>query len=288
MPIVIKSAAEIEIMQEAGRITAETLQLLVRELAPGMTSADLDRLARAEFKRRNVTPAFLGYPPNAPRRQKKPGDIWQFPGAVCVSINSKIVHGIPHGREVIREGDIVSIDIGAVYRGYVGDCALTVAVGEVPEPVQQLLDVTQESLRRAIMVAQPGSRLGDIGWAVQDIAQQHRYGIVKGYGGHGVGREMHEEPHVVNHGDPGTGTQLRAGMVIAIEPMLNLGHEDVKTDPDGWSVWTRDGSLSAHYEHTIAITKTGPRILTLPGDVSQDDYLSGRVRLDRTRVATPA
>ncbi len=236
-------------MREAGRHAAEVLQMLVEAVRPGQNVLELDRIVRREYKRRGVTPTFLGYQ--------------GYPATVCVSINDQIVHGIPRNRE-LKEGDVVSIDLGATYRGFVGDTAVTVACGKVSPEAERLIKVTEEALRRGIAAAQPGASIGDIGYAIQSYVESQGMSVVREYVGHGVGRAMHEEPQVPNYGRPGTGKQLRPGMVIAIEPMVNLGDWRTRKDSDGWTIWTADGSLSAHFEHTIAITEDGPEILTLP------------------------
>jgi methionyl aminopeptidase len=279
MPIELKSRDEIRIMQEAGRVTAEVLQMLVEAVRPGESVAELDRIVRREYKRRGCIATFLNYQPDPA--------VIPYPGTVCVSINDQIVHGIPRDRE-LRDGDIVSLDLGATVRGYVGDTAVSVACGEVSAEAQQLMDATREALRLAILASQPGARMGDVGHAIQGHAAIFGYGVVREYVGHGVGRTMHEAPNVPNYGEPGKGIILRPGMVYAIEPMFNLGTHQTRKDPDGWTVWTADNSLSAHFEHTIAITPDGPLVLTLPAGVSQEDYLGGRALLDRPRVATPA
>ena len=255
VPIVLKSKDELQLMRVAGRHVAEVLRIVAAEVKPGVNIADLDRLVRKEYKQRGVAPTFLGYPPEAPKHE-------QFPASICISINSQIVHGIPRDR-VLKDGDIVKLDLGATYKGYVGDSAMTVACGAIPPEAEQLMQVTEASLWQGIKQCVPGNRVGDIGHAIETFAQPYGYGLVREYVGHGVGRRMHEDPQVPNHGKPGTGTPLRAGLVIAIEPMLNLGTHETRKDPDGWTIWTADDSLSAHYEHTIAITPDGPDVLTL-------------------------
>ena len=249
MPIVIKSEDEIAIIREAGRIVAEALQMLVNRLRPGLAGRELDEIVRAEFKKRNVIPAFLGY--------------HGYPAAVCVSVNDEIVHGIPGDREIM-DGDIVSIDLGCVHKGFVADAAVTAGVGNVSPDAQRLIEVTQEALDRAIAVARAGARLGQIGAAVQGYVEGMGFSVVREYVGHGVGRQMHEDPQVPNYGDPDSGPILRKGMVIAIEPMVNVGDWRTKRDSDDWTVRTMDGSLSAHFEHTIAIRDGQAGVLTLP------------------------
>jgi len=251
MPIIVKSEDEIAIMREAGRHVAEVLQILVDALRPGMVELELDEIVRKEFKKRNVIPTFLNYGPDP------------YPATVCVSINDEIVHGIPGKRE-IADGDIVSIDLGCTHRGFVADSALTVGVGEMTPEKQRLLDVGKESLWRGINAARGGGRVGDIGHAIQTYVEGEGFGLVREYVGHGVGRQMHEDPQIPNYGTPGTGPVLRPGMVIAIEPMVNLGTWETKRDPDNWTVRTKDGSLSVHFEHTLAITDGEPQVLTLP------------------------
>jgi methionyl aminopeptidase len=246
--VVIKSPDEIAIMREAGRIVAEMMQVVLAEVRPGVVVRDLDRVARKEYRARGVTPTFLGY--------------HGYPATICVSINDEIVHGIP-GDRVIREGDAVSVDMGVTYKGFVGDHAITVGAGKVDGQTEKLIRVTRESLERAIEAAQPGNHLGDIGHAVQTHAEANGFSVVREYVGHGVGREMHEEPQIPNYGEPGRGLKIRPGMVIAIEPMVNIGGWRTKRHDDGWTVSTEDGSLSAHFEHTIAITPDGPVVLTV-------------------------
>ncbi|MCH7576210.1 MAG: type I methionyl aminopeptidase [Chloroflexi bacterium] len=249
MPIVLKSRDEIAIMREAGRINAEVLQMLVDCLRPGLVEKELDEIVRKEFKKRSVIPAFLGYQ--------------GYPATVCVSINEEIVHGIPGDREMV-DGDIVSIDLGCVHKGFVADSAVTVAVGNVSPEGRRLIEVTRESLNRGIEAARAGVRLGYIGAAIQAYAEGEGFSVVREYVGHGVGRQMHEDPQVPNYGNPDSGPVLKEGMVIAIEPMVNVGDWHTKRDSDNWTVQTLDGSLSAHFEHTIAIRDGEAEVLTLP------------------------
>lgn len=256
VPIILKSRDEIAIMREAGRHVAEVLHLLVQAVKPGVPVIHLDKVVRQEFKRRGVTSPFLGYQPN--------WSVVPYPSTVCVSINDQIVHGIP-GDRILKDGDIVSLDLGAVHRGFVGDAAVTVPCGEVSDEVEELLASTRHALNLAIEQVRAGNRLGDVGNVIFNEAERHGYGVVREYSGHGVGRSMHEEPSVPNYGTPGKGPLLRPGMVIAIEPMFNLGtHETRKDERDGWTIWTADGALSAHFEHTVAVTPDGPEVLTLP------------------------
>jgi methionyl aminopeptidase len=252
--ITIKSDEEIRIMREAGRIVAEVLQMLVEAVRPGLVVKELDRIVRKEYARRGVIPTFLGYPAGSDN---------PFPATVCVSVNDELVHGIP-GPRLIREGDIVSIDLGATYRGFVGDSALTVGVGEITPEARRLIDVTREALCRGIEAARAGVRLGVVSNAIQQWIESNGFGVVREYVGHGVGREMHEDPQVPNYGPPDRGPVLRKGMVLALEPMVTVGEWRTKRHEDGWTVSTLDGSLCAHFEHTIAITEGRAEVLTLP------------------------
>lgn len=245
--IIRKSKAEIEKMRSAGRIVAEVLQRLAGMVAPGITTLDLDREADRMIREAGAIPTFKGY--NG------------YPASICTSVNDEIVHGIPSKRK-LRQGDIVGIDCGATYLGYVGDSAVTVAVGEVPDDITKLMQATRQSLYEAIGKCVVGNRLGDVCNAVQAYVEPLGYSVVQNYCGHGVGRAMHEEPQVPNYGKAGTGPYLREGWVIAIEPMINLGRHETKQLSDGWTVVTKDGRPSAHFEHTVAITDSGPQILT--------------------------
>jgi methionyl aminopeptidase len=249
MPIIVKSRDEIGIMREAGRHLAEVLQILVDALRPGIIELELDEIVRREYRKRTLIPTFLGY--------------YGYPATVCVSINDEIVHGIPGKREVL-DGDIVSIDLGCTHKGFVADSAVTVGVGDVSPDKQRLIDVCKEAVWRGIRAARGGARIGDIGYAIQTWVEGEGFSIVKEYVGHGVGRQMHEEPQIPNFGKPDTGLVLRPGMVIAIEPMVNVGTWQTKKDSDNWTVRTKDGSLSAHFEHTLAITDGEAEVLTLP------------------------
>ena len=245
--IIRKSKLEIERMRAAGQIVARVLKRLSEMVEPGLTTLELDSEAERMIVEAGAHPTFKGY--------------HGYPRSICASINDEVVHGIPSKRK-LREGDIIGIDCGATYMGYVGDAAVTLPVGKISEPVKQLLDATQKSLHRAIEKCRIGNRLGDVCFAVQSCVEPLGYSIVKNYCGHGVGRAMHEEPQVPNYGKPGTGPVLREGLVIAIEPMINLGTDKVKVLDDGWTVITADGKPSAHFEHTIAVTANGPEILT--------------------------
>jgi methionyl aminopeptidase len=246
--IVCRSAAELERMREAGRLVGEVLTELTARVKPGVTTAELDELAEARIRDGGGIPAFKGY--------------HGYPATICASINEEVIHGIPNGRRVLNEGDVISIDVGASLDGYFGDSAVTLAVGQVSEPAATLLRVTEESLYKAIEVVKPGGRISDIGHAVQRHVEAYGFSVVREFVGHGIGQRMHEEPQVPNYGEPGRGPRLTEGMVLAIEPMVNAGKPAVKVLADGWTAVTRDGSLSAHFEHTVAVTADGPRILT--------------------------
>ena len=248
MPIIIKSDEEMEIMHEAGRILAEVLELLQAEVRPGLIILDLDTIVKEEYLRRDVVPTFLGYQ--------------GYPAHVCVSVNEEIVHGIP-GDRALQDGDIVGIDLGLTHKGFVADSALTIGVGQIGQEKQRLIDTTYQSLWAGIRAAQPGARLSDISHAVQTCAEPEGYSLVREYVGHGIGRDMHEDPRVPNFGLPGRGPVLKSGMVLALEPMVNMGDWRTKKHDDNWTVSTLDGSLSAHFEHTIAIMEHGPLVLTL-------------------------
>ena len=246
--IILKSKQEINIMREAGAIVAEILFKLEKALKPGITTIELDKLAEKWIREKGGIPTFIGY--NG------------YAHSLCVSVNSEVVHGIP-GSKTIHDGDIVSIDCGMTWKGFVADHAKTFCVGQVDTQRQLLVQNTDLSLHMGIAAFCEGNRVGDIGAAVEHVALQHGYGVVKDFVGHGVGRRMHEEPQVPNFGKPGTGPRLKPGMVLAIEPMFNLGTGDVKVLADGWTVVTKDGAHSAHFEHTIALTENGPEILTV-------------------------
>ncbi|HZK24631.1 MAG TPA: type I methionyl aminopeptidase [Oscillospiraceae bacterium] len=245
--ITLKSQREIELMRAAGRVVAEVLQTLEQAIYPGITTAELDKLAEKQIRKAKCQPAFLGYQ--------------NFPASICTSVNEEVVHGIPSLRK-LKEGDIVSIDVGAVYQGYYGDAAATFAVGEVDEEDLRLLKATRESLLRGIDQALPGNRLTDISHAVQTYVEEKGFSVVRNYVGHGIGNRMHEEPQVPNFGKPGRGPRLQAGMALAIEPMVNSGTWQVETLQDNWTVVTKDRQRSAHFEHTIVITAGAPVIMT--------------------------
>ncbi len=246
--IVLKSAREIALMRRAGHILAGVVERLRASVRSGMSTLDIDEDVEAYIHREGAAPAFKGYR--------------GFPATVCVSINEEVVHGIPSPRRKIREGDIVGLDLGCIVEGYYADCAFTLPVGPVPANVQKLLDVTRESLDRAIQECRPERRLSDVSHAVQSHVEAHGFSIVRAFVGHGIGRALHEEPQIPNFGDPGRGPQLRAGMVLAIEPMVTMGSWEVRILDDGWTAVTQDGSLAAHFEHTVAVTENGPEVLT--------------------------
>jgi methionyl aminopeptidase len=253
MGIVLKSKSELARMRSAGRVVAAVLDAVEAACAPGVTTAALERIARRELERGHARSAFLGY---------RPGGAPPYRAVLCTSINHVVVHGIPSAHEVLREGDLIGIDFACFVDGYCADAARTVAVGVISEPVRGLLETTRECLARAITACRPDGRLGDLGAAVQGLAEERGYGVVREFVGHGIGRAMHEHPSVPNFGTAGRGLRLRPGMVIAIEPMLNGGSGRVRLLDDGWTVVTADGSLSAHVEHTVAITEDGPSVLT--------------------------
>ncbi|HSE64241.1 MAG TPA: type I methionyl aminopeptidase [Thermoanaerobaculia bacterium] len=246
--ITIRSQEELDFLERASRVVLETLDVLEGAVEPGITTDDLDRIAAEEIRRRGARAAFLNYR--------------GFPKTICTSVNDEVVHGIP-GKRSLKEGDIVGIDCGAVVEGYYGDAARTLAVGRIEGARARLLEVTREALQAGIAVSRPGARVSDIGAAVEAVAIAHGYGVVREFVGHGVGTALHEEPQIPNYGPAGRGSTLKPGMVIAIEPMFNLGTGEVSVDRDGWTVRTRDRSASAHFENTIAIGPDGPVILGL-------------------------
>ncbi len=247
--IVLKTSRELALMREACRISAGALKAAGDAVQPGVTTAEIDKIAYDYIKKHGANPSFL--------------HLYDFPATACISINDEVIHGIPSKSRVIKEGDIVSIDLGAELDGYNGDNAATFAAGKISPEAQRLCDTTRDSLYEGIKVAVAGGRLGDIGWAVQNYCESRGYGVVRSFTGHGIGRKVHEDPSVPNYGTPGRGVRLLPGMTIAIEPMINQGVPGVKTMSDGWTVKTADGKLSAHFEHTIAITQDGPVILTV-------------------------
>ncbi|PIR15613.1 MAG: type I methionyl aminopeptidase [Elusimicrobia bacterium CG11_big_fil_rev_8_21_14_0_20_64_6] len=246
----VKSREELALMRRAGGVVADILVLLKGMVKPGMTTGDIDRIAREELKKRGAKPAFLNY--------------HGFPGVICVSINSEIVHGIPSDKRVLKESDIVGLDFGAIIEGWYGDSAITIPVGTISSEAQRLIDVTRECLEKGMAAVKAGNRIGDIGSAVQSHAEAAGYTLVREFVGHGIGRALHEEPPIPNIGKAGTGARLKSGMTIAIEPMVNIGGPEVATLGDGWTAVTKDGKLSAHFEHTVAVTDEGFEIMTLP------------------------
>jgi methionyl aminopeptidase len=247
--IEIKSPAEIAVMREAGRLVANILQELVKETAPGVTTKYLDELAERRCRENGVKPAFKGY--------------GGFPFSVCCSLNHRVVHGFPNTKP-LKEGDILSMDFGVVYKGFFGDSALTVGVGQISSEAQALMTATKASLDAGIEMMRPGNRLGDVSHAVQVSAEAAGFSVVRQFVGHGIGRNLHEDPQLPNFGPAGRGVKLKPGMVIAIEPMINAGTWEVRVLDDGWTAVTLDGKLSAHFEHTVAVTEDGPYILSLP------------------------
>jgi len=245
----VKTREELAIMRRAGGVVADILVQLKGLVKPGMTTGEIDAFCREELKKRGAKPAFLNY--------------HGFPGVICVSINCEVVHGIPSDRRSLKDGDIVGLDFGAVIDGWYGDSAMTVPVGTISPEAQRLITVTRECLEKGMAAVKNGNRIGDIGFAVQSHAQAHGYTLVREFVGHGIGRALHEEPPIPNYGKPGTGGRLKTGMTIAIEPMVNMGGPEVATLGDGWTAVTKDGKLSAHFEHTILTEKEGARIITI-------------------------
>ena len=235
-------------MRAAGRILAEVKARLKALVRPGTSTKDIDEDIEAFIVGKGAAPAFKGYR--------------GYPATVCASINEEVVHGIPSAKRKLKDGDIIGLDLGCIVEGYYGDCAITLPVGPVPERVQELLDVTRESLDKAIVQCRAGNRIGDISYAVQTHCESHGFGVVRAFVGHGIGRALHEEPQVPNFGEAGRGPVLKAGMVLAIEPMVTMGSSEVRVLEDGWTAVTVDGSLAAHFEDTIAITANGPEVLT--------------------------
>ena len=246
--IELRSADEIARIREASLVVHDVLAAVAAAAVPGVTTGDLDRLAARATAARGATPAFLGYP--------------GYPAVICISVNDEVVHGIPSDRRTLVEGDVVGLDFGASLGGWFGDAARTVPVGRVSPEAARLLAVGEEALRRAIAAAMPDARLGDVGFAVQQYVEAEGCAVVRDFVGHGIGRKLHEPPQVPNYGAPGMGLRLRPGMVLAIEPMVNAGGFEVRTLDDGWTAVTVDGSLSAHFEHTVAVTEDGPVVLS--------------------------
>jgi methionyl aminopeptidase len=256
MGIEIKNRDEIAVMREAGLVVWEVLEELTKAVEPGITLEELDQIAKRETEKRGATCAFMG--------------LYGFPKHICISVNDQVVHGIPNKRK-LQEGDLVKLDHGAVVRGYYGDAARTVPVGKVSPDVQKLVDITRDSLEAGIRAMVAGNRISDIGSAVETVIAPHGFGIVRDYVGHGIGKRPHEDPQVPNYGPAlwsrgQPNPRLRPGIVLAVEPMINAGTHEVRTLADGWTVVTRDGKYSAHFEHTIAVTENGPEVLTRPGN----------------------
>ena len=247
--IVLKTGRELKIMREACRISAGALQTVGKAVEPGVTTAELDKLAEDYIRSHGGEPNFKNYE--------------GYPATACISINNEVIHGIPSAKRVLKQGDIVSVDLGAKFDGYHGDNAATFACGEISAEAKRLIETTKESLYEGIRAAVSGGRIGDIGHAVQSYVEARGYSVVRQFVGHGIGTHLHEAPEVPNFGTPGRGIRLMPGMTLAIEPMINFGKPDVKILPDGWTVLTVDGSLSAHFEHTVVITTDGPKIMTL-------------------------
>jgi methionyl aminopeptidase len=253
--ILLKSPRELGHMRDAGRILAEVKDRLRAIVRPGITTKQIDQDVEAFIVSRGAQSAFKGYR--------------GYPATVCISINEEVVHGIPSPKRKLREGDIVGLDLGCIVEGYYADCAITLPVGEVTARVQELLDVTRESLDKAIVQCRPGNRIGDVSHAVQTHCESHGFGVVRAFVGHGIGRDLHEEPQIPNYGDPGRGPALKVGMVLAIEPMVTMGAYDVRVLADRWTAVTVDGSLAAQFEDTIAITDNGPDVLTRTADAAE-------------------
>ena len=247
--VVLKTTRELALMREACRISAGALKAAGEAVEPGVSTEEIDRIAYKYIKSQGAEPNFL--------------NLYGFPATACISINDEVIHGIPSKKRILRAGDIVSIDLGAKFSGYNGDNAATFAVGDISDEAQRLIDTTRESLYEAIKVCVAGKKIGDIGYTVQHYCEERGYGVVREYTGHGVGKALHEDPAVPNFGTAGRGIRLLPGMTLAIEPMINQGSEAVKRLSDGWTVKTKDGQLSAHFEHTVAITNDGPKILTI-------------------------
>lgn len=246
----VKTLAEISAMRTSGKMLATVLSVLSKQISAGMSTKDLSEIAKTELKGLGGQPSFLGY--------------FGFPDVLCVSVNDEIVHGIPSVNKIIKSGDIVGMDFGVTYSGMITDGAITTIIGTVPQKTSDLVQTTQKALMSGISVIKSGIKVGDISSSVQIVLDKGKYGIVRDLVGHGVGHELHEEPNIPNYGKKGTGTTLESGMTIAIEPMATLGGYEIKTDADGWTIRTRDGSLSAHFEHTVLITEDGVEILTAP------------------------
>jgi methionyl aminopeptidase len=246
--IELKSATQIEHMRAAGRILVEAFRMCRDLVKPGVSTLEIDREVEALIRGRKAKPAFKGYR--------------GYPATICASINEEVVHGIPAPKRRLREGDIIGLDLGAIVEGYYADAAVTLPVGEISDEARRLLDVTRESLDHAIAQCRPGNRIGDVGAAVQRHVEEAGFGVVRAFVGHGIGRALHEDPQIPNFGEPGRGPRLRPGMVLALEPMVTMGHWEVRVLADRWTAVTADGSLAAHFEHTVAVSEAGPDVLT--------------------------
>jgi methionyl aminopeptidase len=253
-----KSASEIALMAEGGKIVAKVLKRMEEVVRPGITTGHIEKEAERLAKYHGVVPAFKGYS--------------GYPSAICVSVNEEVVHGIPSGRRSLSEGDIVSLDYGAFYKGFYSDAAVTLPVGKIDNGAKRLLEVTRNALMRGIQVAVEGNRVGDIANTIQRFVEGNGFSVVKVFVGHGIGKNLHEEPQVPNFGEPQWGIRLKEGMTVAIEPMVNAGGDEVRVLDDGWTAVTSDGSLSAHFEHTIAVTRDGPRILTMDSPAGEESW----------------
>ncbi|OPL07705.1 MAG: methionine aminopeptidase [delta proteobacterium ML8_F1] len=247
--IIVKSNREIEIMKEAGKIVAYTHEVVAQHVKPGISTLELDQIAEKVIRDHDAVPSFKGY--------------GGFPGSICSSINDEVVHGIPTGDRILEPGDIISVDIGALYKGYHGDAARTHGVGKISDEAQRLIDVTRESFFKGLEFCREGYKLSDVSHAIGTFVESHGFSVVRNYVGHGIGQSLHEDPQIPNYGEPNKGPKLKSGMVFAIEPMVNYGGYDVRTLSNGWTVVTLDNSLSAHYENTLAITPGGPELLTV-------------------------
>jgi len=259
MPITLKSPRQIELLRESGRLVRATFELLREHIQPGISTGELDAIAEEFIRSHGAEPVYKGY---VPRSRNGPSRTPPFPGTICSSVNDVICHGIPSKRERLRQGDIIGVDIGLRLNGWIGDACETFAVGQVDATTQRLLETAQHCLMLGIERACPGNTFGDIGAAIQRHAEGEGFAVVREYTGHGLGRNLHEEPTVLHYGEPRTGRRIMAGMVFTIEPMINVGSADTKLDRDGWTVRTADGKRSAQFEHTLAITDSGPVLLT--------------------------
>jgi methionyl aminopeptidase len=262
MAVILKSRQEIGHLREAGRLVAETFEVLRPYVVPGVSTAELDKIAEEYIVGRGAKPIYKGYGAR-PARNGQPA-VPPFPATICASVNDVICHGIPAPQAKLREGDIIGVDVGVLYKGWAGDSCVTYAVGTLSETAQKLMDVAYKCMELGIEQARANNRLGDVGAAIQTYAESHGFSVVRELVGHGVGRSLHEDPQVLHYGKSNTGERLRQGMVFTVEPMINAGQMETKTLPDRWTICTKDGSLSAQFEHTLAITDGAPEILTLP------------------------